>query len=78
VELSVGIRPSLEALQARGIRLGIVCDVGFSGGAVLRELLEREGLLAYFSGWAPATGPCMTIPRSRRISSSTATASWPS
>lgn len=52
VELSADIRPSLEALQARGIRLGIVCDVGFSGGAVLRELLEREGLLAYFSGWA--------------------------
>lgn len=52
VELSADIRPSLEALQARGIRLGIVCDVGFSGGEVLRELLDREGLLAYFSGWA--------------------------
>jgi putative hydrolase of the HAD superfamily len=52
VELSGDIRPSLEELQARGIRLGIVCDVGFSGGAVLRELLDREGLLAYFSGWA--------------------------
>jgi FMN phosphatase YigB (HAD superfamily) len=52
VELSAGIRPSLESLQARGIRLGIVCDVGFSGGAVLRELLDREGLLRYFSGWA--------------------------
>jgi FMN phosphatase YigB (HAD superfamily) len=52
VELSVDIRPSLEALQGRGIQLGIVCDVGFSGGEVLRELLEREGLLAYFSGWA--------------------------
>lgn len=52
VELSVGIRPSLERLQARGIRIGIVCDVGFSGGEVLRELLDREGLLTYFSGWA--------------------------
>ena len=52
VELSADIRPSLEALEDRGIRLGIVCDVGFSGGAVLRELLEREGLLTYFSGWA--------------------------
>jgi FMN phosphatase YigB (HAD superfamily) len=52
VELSADIRPSLEALQGRGIRLGIVCDVGFSGGEVLRELLDREGLLAYFSGWA--------------------------
>jgi putative hydrolase of the HAD superfamily len=52
VELSADIRSSLEALQARGIRLGIVCDVGFSGGEVLRELLDREGLLACFSGWA--------------------------
>jgi FMN hydrolase / 5-amino-6-(5-phospho-D-ribitylamino)uracil phosphatase len=52
VELAPGIQPSLGALQARGIRLGIVCDAGFSGGEVLRELLEREGLLAYFSGWA--------------------------
>jgi FMN phosphatase YigB (HAD superfamily) len=52
VELSADIRPSLEELQGRGIRLGIVCDAGFSGGAVLRELLEREGLLVYFSGWA--------------------------
>ncbi len=52
VELAADIRPSLEALQARGLRLGIVCDAGFSGGVVLRELLDREGLLAYFSGWA--------------------------
>jgi FMN hydrolase / 5-amino-6-(5-phospho-D-ribitylamino)uracil phosphatase len=52
LELSDDIQPSLEALQARGIRLGIVCDVGFSGGAVLRELLDHEGLLAHFSGWA--------------------------
>ncbi|HWI94907.1 MAG TPA: HAD family hydrolase [Solirubrobacterales bacterium] len=52
VELSVDIRSSLEALRSCGIRLGIVCDVGFSGGEVLRELLDREGLLIYFSGWA--------------------------
>jgi len=52
VELAVDIRPSLEGLRKRGIRLGIVCDAGFSGGEVLRELLDREGLLAYFSGWA--------------------------
>lgn len=52
VELAVDIRSSLEALQGRGIQLGIVCDAGFSGGEVLRQLLDREGLLAYFSGWA--------------------------
>jgi FMN phosphatase YigB (HAD superfamily) len=52
VELSADIESSLKELQARGIRMGIVCDVGFSGGEVLRELLDREGLLVYFSGWA--------------------------
>jgi FMN phosphatase YigB (HAD superfamily) len=52
VELAPDIRLSLEALQGRDIQLGIVCDAGFSGGEVLRQLLDREGLLIYFSGWA--------------------------
>jgi putative hydrolase of the HAD superfamily len=52
VELAGDIESSLAELQERGIRLGIVCDVGFSGGEILRELLDREGLLTYFSGWA--------------------------
>lgn len=52
LELAPDIAPSLEALRARGIRLGIVCDVGFSGGELLRELLDGEGLLGHFSGWA--------------------------
>jgi putative hydrolase of the HAD superfamily len=42
----------LEALRERGIRIGIVCDVGFTGGETLRELLARQGLLEHFSGWA--------------------------
>jgi FMN phosphatase YigB (HAD superfamily) len=52
LELAPDIGPTLEALTERGIRLGIVCDVGFSGGELLRELLDREGLLIRFSGWA--------------------------
>jgi FMN phosphatase YigB (HAD superfamily) len=52
LELAPDIGASLEALRERGIRLGIVCDVGFSGGELLRELLDREGLLGHFSGWA--------------------------
>jgi putative hydrolase of the HAD superfamily len=52
LELAPEIGPSLEALRERGIRLGIVCDVGFSGGELLRELLGREGLLDRFTGWA--------------------------
>jgi FMN phosphatase YigB (HAD superfamily) len=52
LELAPGIGPCLAALEERGLRLGIVCDVGFSGGELLRELLEGEGLLRHFSGWA--------------------------
>lgn len=52
LELAPDIRPCLEALGEREIRLGIVCDVGFSGGELLRELLDGEDLLRHFSGWA--------------------------
>ena len=52
LELSPDIRPCLEALSERGLRLGIVCDVGFTGGELLRDFLDREGLLEHFSGWA--------------------------
>jgi putative hydrolase of the HAD superfamily len=52
LELAPEIGSSLEALRKGGIRLGIVCDVGFSGGELLRELLDGEGLLGHFSGWA--------------------------
>jgi FMN phosphatase YigB (HAD superfamily) len=52
LELSPEIRPCLETLSERGLRLGIICDVGFTGGELLREFLDREGLLGHFSGWA--------------------------
>jgi FMN phosphatase YigB (HAD superfamily) len=52
LELAPNIGTALEALKTRGMRIGIVCDVGFSGGALLRDLLGREGLLAHFDGWA--------------------------
>jgi putative hydrolase of the HAD superfamily len=51
LEFAPGIHACLESLRERGIRLGIVCDVGFSGGELLRELLEAEGLLRHFDGW---------------------------
>ena len=52
LELAPDIGACLEALDQRGLRLGIVCDVGFSGGELLRELLAGEGLLGRFAGWA--------------------------
>jgi len=51
LEFAPGIHACLAELQRREIRLGIVCDVGFSGGELLRELLEAEGLLGHFEGW---------------------------
>jgi putative hydrolase of the HAD superfamily len=52
LELAPGIGTALEELGTRGVRIGIVCDVGFSGGEMLRELLDREGLLKHFGGWS--------------------------
>jgi FMN phosphatase YigB (HAD superfamily) len=51
LEFAPGIGTCLEGLGERGVRVGIVCDVGFSGGEMLRELLAAEGLLEHFSGW---------------------------
>ena len=42
-----GAAETLEEL-ARTYRLGIISDVGFSPGRVLRQVLEREGLLGMF------------------------------
>jgi FMN phosphatase YigB (HAD superfamily) len=52
LELAPGIGEVLRELGERGIRIGIICDVGFSGGAALRGLLDREGLLGHFGGWS--------------------------
>jgi FMN phosphatase YigB (HAD superfamily) len=51
LQLAPEIGACLEALGERGVRLGIVCDVGFSGGELLRGLLDGKGLLRHFSGW---------------------------
>jgi FMN phosphatase YigB (HAD superfamily) len=51
LEFAPGIHACLAELRRREIRLGIVCDVGFSSGELLRELLEAEGLLGHFDGW---------------------------
>jgi FMN phosphatase YigB (HAD superfamily) len=51
LEFAPGIHACLAELRRREVRLGIVCDVGFSGGELLRELLDAEGLLGHFDGW---------------------------
>lgn len=50
--LAPDIGPTLERLRAAGFALGIVCDAGFTGGAILRDFLASQGLLGHFSGWA--------------------------
>jgi putative hydrolase of the HAD superfamily len=35
-------------LLAKRYRLAVVCDTGYSPGSVLRKILERNGMLAYF------------------------------
>jgi HAD superfamily hydrolase (TIGR01509 family) len=52
LELAPDIRDCLEALRARGTKLGIICDVGFTSGSLLRGFLRRQGLLDHFAGWA--------------------------
>jgi putative hydrolase of the HAD superfamily len=52
LELAPEIGVALEALGERGVRIGIVSDVGFTGGALLRDLLASEGLLGHFAGWS--------------------------
>jgi len=69
LELAPDIQPTLEALGERGVRIGIVCDVGFSGGTLLRELLDQEGLLDYFHGWSfsDETGHYKPAPQSFEV-----------
>jgi putative hydrolase of the HAD superfamily len=51
LRLAPDIGATLERLAGDGLSLGIVCDAGFTGGAILRAFLADQGLLSYFSGW---------------------------
>jgi putative hydrolase of the HAD superfamily len=50
--LTDGIEDCLRALKASGVKVGIICDVGFTPSTHLREHLDRRGLLQYFDGWS--------------------------
>ena len=51
LDLAPEIEGTLARLREDGLALGIVCDAGYTGGALLRDFLDRVGLLTYFSGW---------------------------
>lgn len=42
-----GVAEAVRALHGR-YRLGLICNTGFTGGRVLRQLLDRHGLLGAF------------------------------
>jgi FMN phosphatase YigB (HAD superfamily) len=51
-EMTPNSAATLLALKHAGIRLGIICDVGFSPSTRLRAHLERFGVLRLFDHWS--------------------------
>jgi putative hydrolase of the HAD superfamily len=47
-----GLGDVLASLRAAGVRLGIICDVGWTPSPVLRSILEHHGLLSCFDHWS--------------------------
>lgn len=52
IDLTDGIVDALDALHDAGVRIGIICDVGMTPSPVLREHLERHGVLRFFTCWS--------------------------
>jgi HAD superfamily hydrolase (TIGR01549 family) len=52
LNLVEGVEETLAALSERGVRLGIICDVGFTPSRALLAHLERKGLVKYFDHWS--------------------------
>lgn len=42
-----GAAETLERLEAAGVRRALICDTGFTPGRLVRDLLDRAGLLRY-------------------------------
>lgn len=51
LHLADGVEDCLRRLKDRGVRLGIICDVGLTPSPVLRWHLEQRGLLDLFDAW---------------------------
>ncbi|HUQ40409.1 MAG TPA: HAD family hydrolase [Acidimicrobiales bacterium] len=52
LELTAGVADTLATLHAAGIRIGIICDVGFTPSTILRAHLERFGVIGLFDHWS--------------------------
>lgn len=52
LHLPEGVALCLRRLRSRGVRLGIVCDVGLTPSPTLLRHLEQRDLLGLFDAWA--------------------------
>jgi putative hydrolase of the HAD superfamily len=52
MQLTVHVADTLAALSERGVKLGIICDVGMTPSPVLRGWLDRHGVLELFDHWS--------------------------
>lgn len=52
LQLLDGVERILASLDAAGVAVGIVCDVGFTPSPLLRRHLDGHGVLAYFDHWS--------------------------
>lgn len=52
LHLADGVADAISGLKASGIRVGIVCDVGFTPSTTLRDHLIRTGILPLFDHWS--------------------------
>jgi FMN phosphatase YigB (HAD superfamily) len=50
IEPTHSVRQCLESLTSAGLSLAIICDIGLTPSAVVRQLLERFGLHQFFVG----------------------------
>ena len=52
LRLTDNLVPTITALRAAGLRIGIVCDVGLTPSDVLRHYLAEHGVLELFDHWS--------------------------
>lgn len=52
LRLTDGVDEALATLHEAGVRIGIICDVGMTPSPILREHLDRNGVLELFTGWS--------------------------
>ena len=52
LHLADGALDCLKVLKGAGLKLGIICDVGFTPSSTLRDHLIRHGVLPLFDHWS--------------------------